>query len=127
MEAGGEQSNKEELDVGMKKPRVGEVGPLRNAVKEIKWDKEGENNLRGGYEKGSRSTNKRQKKAVKELEKKASKTYNIGALWQHNPDLSLISEALSRLDTSLESDSPDITLSSLLSSIPLGFITPLPP
>lgn len=35
-EAGGEQSDEEELDVGMKQPRMEEVAPLRNAVKKIK-------------------------------------------------------------------------------------------
>ena len=67
-----------------------EAAPLRNAVKEIKWHKEGENNLRGGYGKGSRSANKKQRKATKELEKEASKTYDIMVLWQRNRDLGLI-------------------------------------
>ena len=89
---GGQQSDEEKSDVGVKQPRTKEAAPLRNAVKEVRWRKEGENNLRGGYGKGSRSTNKGQGKATKELEKEASKTYNIMALWQHNRDLGPIPE-----------------------------------
>lgn len=56
----------------------------------IKWNKNGENNLQGGYGKGSQATTGRKKKVVKDLEKKASKTYNIKALWQCNQDRGLI-------------------------------------
>ena len=119
--------DEEELDVGVKKPRMDEAASLRNAVKEIKWHKERENNLRGGYEKGSRSTNNIQRKATKELEKEASKTYDIRALWQRNRDLGLILKASSGLDTSSESGIPGITPTSLLSSVPPGFISPPPP
>lgn len=74
--------------------------------------------MRGDNRKGSRSTNKRQRKATKELEKEASKTYNIRALWKRNHDLGLISEASSKLNTSSELGRPGVTLSSLLSSVP---------
>lgn len=87
------QLDKSGLDVELEEPRSEEAVPLRNAVKEIRWNKEGENNLKGSYGKGSRSTNKRQKKATKELEKEVSKTHNIMALWQRNRDLGLISKA----------------------------------
>ena len=49
---------------------------------ELKWKKEGENNLRGGYGKGSKRTQMRQNKSARDLEKEALKTYNIQALWQ---------------------------------------------
>lgn len=75
------QLDKSGLDVELEEPRSEEAVPLRNAVKEIWWNKERENNLKGSYGKGSRSTNKRQKKATKELEKEVSKTHNIMALW----------------------------------------------
>lgn len=42
------------LDVELEEPRSEEAVPLRNAVKETKWNKEGENNLKGSYGKGSR-------------------------------------------------------------------------
>lgn len=42
------------------------------------------------------ATLKRKKKAAKELRKKFSKSYNIGALWQRNRDLGLFSEANSQ-------------------------------
>ena len=49
---------------------------------ELKWNKEGEYSLRGGYESGSRSSTKRQWKSARELEKEGSKSYDIRALWQ---------------------------------------------
>ena len=39
------------------------------------------------------ATLKRKKKATKELEKEASKSYNIGTLWQRNCNLGLFSQA----------------------------------
>ena len=60
---------------------------------EIKWNKEGEQNLRGGYGKGSKRTQMRHNKSVRDLEKEASKTYNIEALWQRSRDLGMISKA----------------------------------
>lgn len=76
------------------------------AAKEISWNKEGENKLRGIYGGGSVSSARRQKLAAKKLEKEASKTYNIKALWQRNRDLGLNSKAntpASGLVESLES------------------------
>ena len=64
----GEQSD-EEKGVKVTQPRTDEAARLHNAVKEIKWNKEGENNLRIGYGKRSRSTNKGRKKATRELKK----------------------------------------------------------
>lgn len=49
------------LDVELEEPRSEEAVPLRNAVKEIRWNKEGENNLKGSYGKGSMLTKKRQR------------------------------------------------------------------
>lgn len=48
---------------------------------------------------------KRKKNVAKTLEKEASKCYNIGALWQRNHDLGLISQAniQSELDKSTKS------------------------
>lgn len=54
---------------------------------EINWNKEGEDKLRGAYGNGSTLTSKRIRKAALELEKQASKTYNIRKLWQQNIDL----------------------------------------
>ena len=52
--------------------------------KELKWNKEGESNLREGYGSGSRSSRKRQKKSAQELEKEDSKSYDSRALWQRS-------------------------------------------
>lgn len=48
------------------------------------------------YGNGSRSMLKRQRKSARELEKQASKTYDIRALWQRNLDLGMISSANSQ-------------------------------
>ena len=67
--------------------------PLQPVTKEISWNKEGENKLRGIYGTGSVSSARRQKLAAEKLEKEASKTYIIKALWQRNRDLGLNSKA----------------------------------
>ena len=67
--------------------------PFQPVTKEICWNKEGENKLRGIYGRGSVSSARRQKLAAEKLEKEASKTYNIKALWQRNRDLGLNSKA----------------------------------
>lgn len=46
---------------------------------EIKWNKK---NFCRGYEKGIKSTQMRYNKFAQDLEKEASETYNIEALWQ---------------------------------------------
>lgn len=55
---------------------------------ELKWTREGEKTVRGGYGKGSRSTRKRHRKIAQVMEKEASKTYNIEALFQRNNSVS---------------------------------------
>ena len=63
---------------------------------EIKWNKRGEDKLRGGYGNGSRTTLKKKRKFARELEKEAFNTYNIRALWKRSSDLGLISSANSQ-------------------------------
>lgn len=63
--------------------------PFQLVTKEICWNKKGENKLRGIYRRRSVLSAKRQKLAIKKLEKKISKTYNIKVLWQRNYDLNL--------------------------------------
>lgn len=58
-----------------------EAVPLQAVSREICWNKEGENKLRGIYRKGLISSARRQKLVVKELEKEVSKIYNIKVLW----------------------------------------------
>ena len=60
---------------------------------ELKWNKEGERSLCGGYGSGSRSTRKRERKSARELEKEALKSYNIKVLWQRNRELGILSVA----------------------------------
>lgn len=94
----------------------------------LKWNKEGEKNLRGGYGKGSRATTERRKKVAKDLEREASKTYNIMALWQRNQDLGLISRKNTQSGLASNAESgPSREISSLspLSQVPSGCASPL--
>ena len=95
---------------------------------ELKWKKEGENNLRGGYGKGSKRTQMRHNKSARDLEKEALKTYNIQALWQQSRDLGIASRVnspagLEQSGESLPINSESSTLS--LSQIPRGCSPPL--
>ena len=56
------------------------VVPLQPVTKEICWNREGENKLRGIYGMGSVLSARRQKLTAEKLEKEPSKTYNIKAL-----------------------------------------------
>lgn len=67
--------------------------PLQSVTKEICWNKEGENKLRGIYRRGSISSARRQKLATEKLKKEVSKTYNIKILWQRHYDVDLNSKA----------------------------------
>lgn len=67
--------------------------PPQPITKETCWNKEGENKLKGIYERRSVSSARGQKLAAKKLEKEASKTHNVKALWQRNRALGLNSKA----------------------------------
>ena len=88
----------------------------------IKWNKEGEDKLRGAYGNGSRSTSRRERKSTRELEKQASKTYDIRALWQRNIELGMASTANSQVGLGQVAESQPIdNVSPLsLSDIPRG-------
>ena len=85
---------------------------------ELKWNKEGERSLRGGYGSGSRSSTKRQRKSARELEKEGSKSYDIRALWQRSQEVGILSAANSQggLGQSPESLSIDYELPASSSS-----------
>ena len=103
-----------------------EVAPSK-PPKKIHWDKKREDNLWGFYGKGSLATLKRKKKAAKELEKEASKSYNISALWQRNCNLGLFSQASTQFEQrkGLESCTGNSkNRVYLLSQVPSGY-TPL--
>ena len=86
------ESDEGELDCGPES-RTEKEAVLETRPGEIQWNREGEKKLREGYGKGSRATTERRKKVAKELEKEASKMYNIMALWRRNQDLGLVPEA----------------------------------
>ena len=88
----------------------------------IKWDKEGEDKFCGAYGNGSRSTSRRERKSTKELEKQASKTYDIKALWQRNIELGMASTANSQVGLGQVAESQPIdNVSPLsLSDLPRG-------
>lgn len=89
---------------------------------EIKRNKEGEDRLRGAYGDGSRSTSRRERKSTRELEKQASKTYDIRALWKQNIELGMASSANSQVGLRQLSESQPIgnVSSPSLSNIPRG-------
>ncbi len=64
---------------------------------QIKWNKEGEEKLRRVYRNSSRSTSRREWKSARELEKQASKTYDIRVLWQRNIELGMASTVNSQV------------------------------
>ena len=113
----------DESDTELEQSRTERAASPEICPVEIKWNMEGENNLRGGYRKGSRSSLKRQKKSAKELEVEALKTYNIEALWQRHNDLSINSEAISSVALVETSESKPSEVGNsicLLSKIPCG-------
>ena len=95
---------------------------------EIRWNKEGEQSLRGGYGKGSKRTQMRHNKSARDLEKEASKIYDIQALWQRNQDLDMISKANSQVGLEQSTElQPNNSVSSIpsLSNISRGCSPPL--
>ncbi len=88
----------------------------------LKWNKEGEDKFRGAYGNGSRSTSKREQKSTRELEKQASQTYDIRALWQRNIEIGMASIANSQVGLGQVAESQPIdNLSPLsLSDLPRG-------
>ena len=91
LESGGKSDEKPSLDEAL--PRTKAAISMQGTQKKISWKQEGEDRLRGSYVKWSVSILRRRKKSAQELEKEVSKIYNITALWQHNHDLTSISNA----------------------------------
>lgn len=71
-EEGGEDIEEEDLD-GEQSQTEQKANPEISMI-EMKWNKEGEQNLRGGYGKGSKSSQMRHNKSVRDLEREASRT-----------------------------------------------------
>lgn len=92
MEDGG-KSDVEEPSLDQALPKTKEAVSIQSCPKKLSWNQEGEDKLRGSYGKGSVSTLRRRKKSAQELQKEASKTYNIAALSQCSHDLGLVSNA----------------------------------
>ncbi len=116
--------DEDESDIEIEVPRTEQTVSPVVCKKEVKWNKEGEDKLRGSYGKGSRSTQMRKQRSARKLEKEASKTYNIQALWQRSRDLGMISAVKSQdgLDQAPESllNNGAISAAHSLSEIPLG-------
>ena len=89
----GRKSDVEEPSLDQALPRTKEAVSIQSYPKKISWNQGGKDKLRGNYRKESVFTLRRRKKSAQELEKKASKTYNIAALWQRSRDLGLVSNA----------------------------------
>ena len=75
-----EGNDVDEGDLEEEHSKTGRAASPAVPKKELKWNKDGESNLCGGYGSGSRSSRKRQKKFAREVEKEGSKSYNIRAL-----------------------------------------------
>ena len=120
----GEDSDENESDLEVEESR--EVSP--EVCKEIKWNKEGENKLRGVYGIGSKATSKRQRKSARELDEQAKQTYDIRALRKRNLDLGMISPANSQVGLGQQPESQpidDISSSSSLSKVARGGVSHL--
>lgn len=100
---------------------------LESQRKEIRWNREGETRLRGGYGKGSRATPTRQKKSAQALTLEASKTYKLGALWQrHTEQVYSAANTSDELASLAESGPISKVISAiLLSNLPRGCEPPL--
>ena len=112
----------EEGDLGPEGSRTEEEAPSQKQPKEIKWNKDGEGNLRGVYGQGSVATFYRKKRAAKKWEEEGHKSYNIQALWQRSRDLGLISNTNAQPEPSEALDPGDADANSLypLSKVPSG-------
>ena len=118
----------DEEDLEEEQPKMERaVGPKISKV-ELKWNRKGEHSLRGGYGKGSRSTQMLYNKSARELREEASKTYNIQALWQRRQDLGMISQSNSQVELEQPRElQPNDGVSSIssLSQIPRGCLASL--
>ena len=120
-EEGDDEDNDENLEE--EHPKTEREASPEVLKQELKWNKEGERSLCGGYGIGSRSSRKRQSKSARELEQEGSKSYDIRALWQRSREVGILSAAnshdrLGQLSESLPID-PELPVSSL-SDVPRG-------
>lgn len=110
--------NKDKPESNNKQPGIDKEAPK---MMSLRWNKEAENNLRGGYGKGSRSTTQRQQRAAKALEQENSHTPHIGALFQRQLEMKPSSSSSQKLaEPSLSEPVDSITPVSLLSQLPRG-------
>ena len=92
-----EGDDDDDEDLEEEQPKMEQAISPKNSKIKLRWNRKGEQNLGGGYGKGSRSTQMLHNKSARELRKEASLTYNIQALWQRSQDLGMISQANSHL------------------------------
>ena len=83
----------EEDESRTEKSKTQEKAMPEVSLMDIRWNRDGESSLRGGYGKESKSSSQRQQESARDLEKEASQTYNIEALWQRVRNVGLISAA----------------------------------
>ena len=89
MEEEGDNVAKSDLD--LEEPRIKQAVSPDVSKTEIRWNKEEEDRLCGGYGKGSRRMQMRHQKFVRKLRKEALQTYNIQVLWKQSQDLGMLS------------------------------------
>ena len=118
----------DEEDLEEEQPKMKRAVSPKISKVELKWNRKGEQNLRGGYGKGSRSTQVLHNKSARELREEASNTYNIQALRQRSQDLGMISQANSQVELEQPRElQPNDGVSSIssLSQIPCVCLSPL--
>ena len=121
-------NNVDEEDLEEEQSKMEQAVSPKNTKVELKWNRKGEQTLRGGYGKGSRSTQMLHNKSAREFKKEASQTYNIQALWRRSKDLGMISQANSQVELEQPRESqPNAGVSFILPlfQVPHGCLPPL--
>ena len=118
-----ESNDEDDKNLKEEHPKTEKEASPEVLKQELKWNKEEESSLCGGYGVGSRLSRKREGKLAWELEKEGSKSYNIRTLWQQSWELRMLSatnshDRLGQLSKSLPIDFEFPTSS--LSDVPRG-------
>lgn len=89
----------DEIKTGESETKIEESRTQEEATPNVslRWNRDGESSLRGGYGKGSKSSSQRHRKLARDFKREASQTYNIEALWQRGQSLGLTSTANSQV------------------------------
>ena len=112
-------ANKSDLDseVGEEEEKEEDVEEPDREIKQprkkiskmvLEWNQKGEDKLCGGYRKRSKSITTRKNESAWESEKQALESYSLGALWQQDINLGIMSAANSQVEFDQSSESQPI-------------------